>query len=487
MRAFDGNKSARSGTWAIALICVAQFVVVLDATIVTTALPAIRQALGFSDADLQWVFTAYALVFGGLLICGGRVADLAGRRRAFLIGLVLFTVASAGCALAWSPTALVAARVLQGAGAALLSPAALAILTTLSEPGEARRRAVGWWTAVAAGGGASGWVLGGLIAEYAGWRWVFAVNVPIGLIALVMTPWLLPADRKETRPPRLDLGGALTATAGLALLVYGLTSAGDRGLGELSSWLPLLLAATAFMIFVRHEGRTADPLLPLGLLRSRSVAVASLTALAITASTTPAMYLAVLCVQDVLGVPAGRASLLFPTVNLAVIAGSLLGPRLLGRLGGRRALLVGFTGIAIGITLLMALPAGGLPVVQLLAAFTLIGAGLGTASVASTQTGTDAADPAYRGVTSGVLNSAAQVGTAVGVALLVPLAAAAAGPAVMTGYRIGFIGACAIALGGALSSFLVPVRPAGRKSESVITCPSSGVVATQAKGSHEGE
>ena len=171
------------------------------------------------------------------------------------------------------------------------------------------------------------------------------------------------------------------------------------------------------------------------------------------------MYLSVLYVQDVLGVPAGRASLLFPAVNLAVIAGSLLGPRLLVRLGGRRTLLVGFAGIAVGITLLMVLPAAGLPVVQLLAAFTLIGAGLGTASVASTQTGTDAADPAYRGVTSGVLNSAAQVGTAVGVALLVPLAAATAGPAVMTGYRIGFLGAGAIALAGALSSLLVPGRP----------------------------
>ncbi|HEX5908344.1 MAG TPA: MFS transporter [Propionibacteriaceae bacterium] len=474
MMTFAGNTPAKARTSAIAVICIAQFVVVLDATIVVTALPAIRQALGFSDTGLQWVFTAYALVFGGLLICGGRVADVAGRRRTFLIGLVLFTAASAGCALAWSPAALVAARILQGAGAALLSPAALALLTTLSEPGEARRRAVGWWTAVAAGGGASGWVLGGLISEYAGWRWVFAVNVPIGLIALVMTPWLLPADQKQTQTPRLDLGGALTATAGLALLVYGLTSAGDRGLGRLSSWLPLLLAAVAFVIFVRHEGRTADPLVPLGLLRSRAVAGANLTALAITASTTPAMYLAVLYVQDVLMVPAGRASLLFPAVNLAVIAGSLLGPRLLDRLGGQRTLLVGFTGIAIGITLLIALRAEGLPVIQLLAAFTLIGAGLGTASVASTQTGTDAADPAYRGVASGLLNSAAQVGTAVGVALLVPIAAAAAGPAVMAGYRIGFLGACAIALGGALSSFLVPT---------VITSSSSGVVATQAKQS----
>ena len=195
MKAFAGNTTLRKQTWAIALICLAQFVVVLDATIVVTALPAIRQALGFSDAGLQWVFTAYTLVFGGLLICGGRVADLAGQRRTFLIGFALFTAASAGCALAWSPATLVTARVLQGAGAALLSPAALALLTTLSEPGEARRRAVGWWTAVAAGGGASGWVLGGLITEYAGWRWVFAVNVPIGLIALAMTPWLLPPDR----------------------------------------------------------------------------------------------------------------------------------------------------------------------------------------------------------------------------------------------------------------------------------------------------
>jgi len=490
MSTFAGNTPASARMWALAVICVAQFVVVLDATIVTTALPAIRQALGFSDAGLQWVFTAYTLVFGGLLICGGRVADLVGRRRTFLIGLGLFAAASGGCALAWSPAALVAARVFQGAGAALLSPAALALLTTLTEPGEGRRRAVGWWTAVAAGGGASGWVLGGLISEYAGWRWVFAVNVPIGLIALVITPWLLPADRKETPTSRLDLGGALAPTAGLALLVYGLTSAGDRGLGQLSSWGTLLLAATAFVIFVRHERRTADPLLPPGLLRSRPVAGANLIALALTASTTPAMYLSVLYVQDVLGVPAGRASLLFPAVDLAVIAGSLLGPRLLVRRGGRRTLLVGFTGIAMGITALMILPAGGLPVVQLLAAFTLIGAGLGAASVASTQTGTDAADPAYRGVASGVLNSAAQVGTAVGVALLVPLAAAAAGPAVMTGYRIGFLGACAIALAGALSSLLVPVRPTsdrkGSKVPTVITCSSSGVVAPK-QGTHERE
>jgi EmrB/QacA subfamily drug resistance transporter len=459
MRGFAGNSTLTATPAAIATICVAQFVVVLDATIVTTALPTIRQALGFSDAELQWVFTAYVLVFGGLLILGGRVADLAGRRRTFLIGLGLFAAASAGCALAWSPAVLVGARVVQGAGAALLSPAALALLTTLTEPGEARRRAVGWWTAVAAGGGASGWVLGGLITEYAGWRWVFAINVPVGLAALVVAPLLLPADRKQAEHRRLDLGGALSATTGLALLVYGLTSAGERGLDGLASWLPLVLAALAFVIFVRHEGRTAGPLVPLGLLRSPPVAVANLTALAITASTTPAAYLSVLYIQDVLGLPAGRASLLFPAINLTVIVGSLAGPRLLGKLGARRTLLAGFTGITVGIALLLALPVGGLPVVQLLAAFVLMGAGLGTASVASTQTGTDAAEPVYRGVTSGLLNSAAQVGTAIGVALLVPLATAAGWP-LMTGYRVGFLGAGVIALLGALSSFLIPAHPA---------------------------
>jgi EmrB/QacA subfamily drug resistance transporter len=458
---FDGNKPDNERTLALAVVCVAQFVVVLDVTIVTTALPAIRQALGFSDAQLQWVFTAYALVFGGLLIFGGRVADLAGRRRTFLIGLALFTVASAGCALAWSPGALVAARVLQGAGAALLSPAALALLTTFTEPGESRRRAVGWWTAVAATGGASGWVLGGLISESVGWRWVFAVNVPIAAVALVIAPRALRADRPARNASRLDLGGALTATAGLALLVYGLTSAGERGLDQVATWLPLLLAAIAFVIFVRHEGRTADPLLPLGLLRSRPVAGANLTAMAITASTSPAMYLAVLYVQQLLGISAGRASLLFPGVNLGVIVGSLAGPRLLARLRARRTLVTGFGGIAIGTMLLLLLPDSGLPVVQLLMAFAVMGVGLGIASVASTQTGTDAADSAYRGVASGVLNSAAQVGTAIGVALLLPVAAAV-GLDTMTGYRIGWIGAGAIAFAGALASLLVPAAARSR-------------------------
>ena len=248
MSGFAGN-SRRTGPLAIAIVCMSQFMVILDVTIVVIALPAIRDGLAFSDAGLQWVFTAYTLVF----------------------------------------------------------------------------------------------------------------------VALAIALLVLPADKKSTEQRHLDLGGALTVTASLALLVYRLTSAGDRGLARLLSWLPLLLATVTFMIFIRHEERTADPLLPLRLLRSLPVAGANLTALAITASTSSAMYLAVMYVQRVLGIPAGQASLLFPAVNLAAIVGALLSPRLLGRFGARRSLLAGFATITVGITLLVALPTQGLPVVQLLA------------------------------------------------------------------------------------------------------------------------
>ena len=450
------------------------FVVVLDVTIVTTALPAIRQGLEFTDNELQWVFTR---VRAGLRRtadlrrprgrCSGSTTNFPHRSRAVLgrvCGLRPRVVArnsrgrpgTAGCRS--GPALARCTGRAHDAQPAWRSAAACCGLVDRS-----RGR---WW--------ASGWVLGGFITEYAGWRWAFAVNVPIGLVALTTTPLLLPPDQQQTERRRLDLGGALTAVAGLALLVYGLTNAGHRGLDRPSSWLPLLLAALAFTIFVRHESQAPDPLVPPRLLGSRPVAGANLTALAITASTSPAMYLAVLYVQQTLGLPPGRASLLFPSVNLGVIAGSLCGPRFLGRLGARRTLLAGFAGITAGSTMLVALPPEGLPVVQLLGAFAVMGAGLGIASVASTQTGTDAADPAYRGVASGVLNSAAQVGTAVGVALLLRLATAV-GLDTMAGYRTGFVGAGAIAVAGAIGSLLVPpVR-------SLITCSSSGVVTDASK------
>jgi hypothetical protein len=250
---------------------------------------------------------------------------------------------------------------------------------------------------------------------------------------------------------------------------HGLTSTGERGPLQVTSWAPLLLAGCVLAVLVRHLRRAADPLLPLRLLRSRAAAGANLTALALTATTTPAMYLATLYVQQVLRLSPARASLLFPVFNLAVIAGSLTGPAALRRVGARRTLLAGFAAVAAGTALFASLPVASLPghgrpIGQLLAAFAVMGAGLGGASVASTHAGAEAADPAYQGVASGVLTSASQIGTAFGVAILAPLATAA-GSAVTGGYRTGFIGACALALAGLLTSLLLPPPRASARQD----------------------
>ena len=466
MGAFTGDAGRRPWSpLAVAVVCVAQFVVVLDATIVTTALPAIRSALGFSPVGLAWVLTAYTLVFGGLLVPGGRVADLLGPRRIFGLGLAVFAVASAGCGLAWSPAVLIAARGVQGLGAALLSPAALALLTAVSEPGAARRRAVGWWTAAAAGGGASGWVLGGLFTQYLGWRAVFWVNLPIAVAVLALALRALPTGvrRADSRP---DLVGGVTVTAALGLLVYGLSNIGERGARSPAGWLSLLLAGCLAAVAAWHLRRTPDPLLPRGLLRSRVMAGADLTALMLTAATTPAMYLSTLYVQQVLRFSPARASLLFPVFSLAVVAGSLAGPGTVRVVGARPTLLGGFAAIAGAIALLATLPgdppAGGPPttVARILGAFAAMGFGLGAASVASTHAGTEAAPPAHQGVSSGVLNSAAQVGTALGLAVVAPLAAAA-GTEAVGGYLTGFAGAGVIALLGLPPSLLIQRVPTG--------------------------
>ena len=450
MRPLTGN-SGRGAGLGIALVCVAQFVVVLDVTIVTTSLPVVRQSLGFSAAGLTWVITAYTLVFGGFLIPGGRLADLVGARRVFVLGFVLFSVASGACALAGSPAMLVGARAVQGLGAAMLSPAAFALLAQLTAPGPARRRAVGWWTAAAATGGASGWVLGGVLTQYLGWQSVFWVNLPIGLATAILAVRLPTGQR--TRGRRLDLPGSVGVVVALALLLLGLTSIGERGPTAVESWGPLLLAAVAVVLVVRRERTTADPLVPGAVVSSRPVLGAILTAFAITATTTPAMYLSTLYVQQVLHYPPVRASLLFPIVNLGVVGGSLLGPSALRRWGGRRTLVVGFATIGVGIVPLLTLgPDRAVP--QLVLAFTLVGAGLGAASVASTQTGTEAAGADQKGVAAGILSAAAQVGNAFGLALT-PLAIGADGE---IAFGVGFVGTAVLAIVGLFLGLLVPTR-----------------------------
>jgi MFS family permease len=419
----------------LALLCGAQFLIVLDVTIVAIALPDMRSSLGFSAAGLQWVVSAYTLAFGGLLVVAGRAGDLVGQRRLFAIGVAGFGTASLMCALASAPAALLAARAVQGVAAAALTPAALALLTAAFETPAERRHAVGWWTAAAAGGGASGWVLGGVLVQAFGWPAVFLVNVPLCAAGALVAPRvLLETPRREDG--RLDIAGALAVTAGVTLLVLSLTRIEGAGVDDPLAIASLATAVAALALFARLERGAADPILPPWMLRRPAFARATGAAVALTASTTPAMFLAILYQQGPLGRAALVTGLWCVPFNVAVIAGSLLGPRVRRP---RAAMTAGLGAVAAGAAVLIALSPAALP-----PAFLLMGGGLGVAAVASTASGTAALGEDDQGVAAGVLNAAAQVGTALGLAVVATLAAA-------TGYRAGFAAAAAIALAAAVA------------------------------------
>lgn len=431
----------------LALLCVAQFVVVLDVTIVAVALPSTRADLGGDPSSLQWVVTAYTVAFSGLLVFGGRIADVYGGRRGFVTGLTLFAAASLACGASPNLGVLIGARVVQGAGAALLAPAALALLTRLYAGDRVRRRALAWWTAAAAGGGASGWVLGGLVATGPGWRWIYLVNVPLALGAGALAMRLLAADRATSR--RLDVAGAITITAGLSLLVLALGrfehGAVLAGLGGLA------LAGVATAAFALAERRSPDPLVPLRLARQRAFGTANLVAAVITATTTPPLLICLLYLQGVGGWSPLESGLAFTPVNLAVVAGSLAAPAVLRSRGPRAAMVIGLTGVAAGCVALAFLPAGGGAIAVLLPAFVTLGAGLGLASTASTASGIATVAQPEHGVASGILTATAQAGTAIGLAGLVGLAHGMTGTVdSIPGLRIAAVAAAAIALGTAV-------------------------------------
>jgi MFS family permease len=449
----------------LGLLCSVQFVLVLDVTIVAVALPSLRDGLGFSAEGLQWVVSAYVLAFAGFLLVGGRAADLWGRRRLFLAGLLTFAGASGWCGLAGASGELVAARAVQGLGAAVVAPAGLSLLTTAFAEGAARERALGMWTAAAAGGGATGFLLGGVPTQAVGWRAVFLVNVPVGVVGLLLAP-VLQAGRVEGTPRRLDLAGAVALTGGLGSLVYALSRV-ERA-GPAATWLlPLGAAALLGVAFVARERRAAEPLVPLGTLRLPGLSGASLVALLLTAVTTPAMLFSILYLQDLLGYPPTLVGATVAPFSLAVVAGSLAGARLAGaaRLGPRRTMAAGLLGVGLGAAALSTMAAsGGLPA-AMLAGFVLSGLGLGVASVASTAMGTAAVPAAEQGLASGLLNTAAQVGTALGLAVLVTVASArtaaltppGAQPpaaAVVDGYRLAILAGLAaiLAAAGALAT-----------------------------------
>ena len=440
----------------IALPCVAQFVIVLDVTIVAIALPAMQADLGLSTTTLGWVLTAYTLVFGGCLVAAGRLADRIGRRRAFAGGLGLFAAASLACGLAPNGAALLGGRVVQGLGAALVSPAALALVTAARPEGRARARALGWWTAAAAGGGASGWVLGGLLSGLLDWRWIFLVNVPLCVAAAVLAPRFL-AEWRHPAPARPDVAGAVLATTGLGALVLALTLAETDG----------LLA----------EARTPDPLLDRAQLRRPGVAGPSAVAAVLTATTTPPMLFCILHAQHVLGLAPVAAGLLFPPFNLAVVAGSLAGPRVVAAAGERRAMAGGLLAVAAGALALRAIAPGAPALPSLLGGFVLLGAGLGVASVASTARGTAALGAAEQGLASGLLATSAQLGTALGLAALVPLAAGhthalGGGPAAqVAGFELGFSLAAVLAAAAAAALAVAGLRSSRRRTATTTVVP----------------
>ena len=492
MNVFGRNIGERRWV-ALGLLCVAQFVVVLDATIVAIALPEIQLDLGFSQAGLQWVISAYTLVFGGFLLLVGRAADLWGRRRLFMVGLAVFTGASLACGFAGSPLALVLGRIAQGLGAAIVAPSALSSLTAAFPEGEDRGRALGVWTAAAAGGGATGWLLGGLLTGSLGWEWVFFVNLPVGLAGVALAPFLISESRDETAPPRLDVAGAVSVTAGLTLLVYGITRVQEAGLTAPVTLVSLASSIVLLALFVVVEGWVRHPLVPLGVFRSRVLLEANLIALVLTAATTPPMLLCTLYVQQVLGFSPAQAGLVFPPFNLAVIGGSLLGPRLVARLGPRTTMVCGLIAIAAGSAFLLGISAqGGGYLLYLIPAFILMGAGLGCASVASTTSGTAAADGGLQGLASGLLNSAAQIGTVLGLAILVPLSAARtetlaetmpADPALVQGFRIAFLGAAIIAACGiAIATLLTKQKQQKPTLQQMPQAPYNNHPASQQKG-----
>src|SRR5918998_3425273 len=463
MRGAEVKREDLRRWWALALLCVAQFVDVLDINAVIVALPSIGRELGFSRGDLQWVITAYVLFFGGFLLLAGRLADLLGRRRMFVGGLALFTLSSLGGGMAGSPAVLLVARAAQGLGAAIVAPAALAIISTTFREGSERNLAMGVWTAVAAGGGAAGLVLGGLITDLLGWEWIFFVNVPLGVAGIALSYILLREDHGVEASRRPDLLGAITITAGLVILVYGLTRAEDAGFGSLLTLGSLGLAASLIATFVLVERSIADPLVPLGIFRTRDLTGSALVAFTNTAVTAPVGVLAVVYLQEVLAYSptfAGFAGLPF---SLSVIAGSFLGSRLTGRFGSRLTMACGLIGICAATLVAVGISAeSGLWYV--LSNATLSGLALGCSAVASTTRGTSVVREEERGLVSGLLNSSAQIGTAVGLALLFKLAAAHAeaiasaeptARALVEGYRLAFFVGAGLAAAGALVALFV--------------------------------
>jgi EmrB/QacA subfamily drug resistance transporter len=401
---------------ALAIVCAAFFMTVLDVSIVNVALPSIGKALHFTEANLQWVITAYAITFGGFLLLGGRAADLLGRRRVFYVGVMVFTVASFLCGLAWSESVLIGARALQGLGAAIISPAALSIIMTSFDEGAERNKALGIWGAIGGSGAAVGVLAGGVLTKYLGWEWIFFVNVPVGAAALLLAPRFVResrSDRKQTQ----DIAGAITITAGLALLVYGVSEAPNHGWS--SSWTisRLAVAAALLIAFVVVETRARHPLMPFRIFRVSTVAGANVAGLLLGAVVFANFFLLTLYVQNVLHWSALKTGVTFVATAGSAILWAGVAQALVTKIGAKTVMATGFVATIAGLLWYTQIPVHASYATDLLPGYLLIGLALPFSFIPVSIAALAGVEQHEAGLASGLINTAQQVGGAIGVAV----------------------------------------------------------------------
>jgi len=460
----------------LAALCAAFFMVILDVAIVNVALPTIQVDLDFSQKNLQWVVSAYALTFGGLLLLGGRIADLVGRRRIFILGVGLFALASLIAGLASTEETLIAARAAQGVGAALMTPAALSILMTTFAEGRERNMALGIWGAVGASGGTVGVLLGGIFTDTIGWEWIFLLNVPVGLAVIASAPFLLDESRADSGHRRFDLAGGVTITASLALLVYALVEASSEGWASATTIGRLVGSAVLMGIFILIELRSRAPIMPFSIFRIRAVTGSNVAGFALGAAMFGMFFILTLYMQQVVQYSPLETGLAYLSTALAAFLAAVGGARLVTRIGPRTPMVAGLLLFAVGVLLLAQIPADGEYLSDLLPGMLVTGFGLGLAFVAFSIGALEGVPDRDAGLASGLSNTSQQIGGALGVAIMSTLAITrtedlvadgTAQPQALTeGFQLALYSGVGLAVLGALA-VLALVRPPRRAEEAV--------------------
>jgi EmrB/QacA subfamily drug resistance transporter len=451
---------------ALILLCLAQFVVVLDASIVNVALPSIGEALSFSESNLAWVVNAYVIAFGGFLLLGGRAADLLGRRRVFMAGLTVVGIASLAAGFAETQGQLIAARAAQGLGAAITSPAALSIITTLFQDGSERNKALGVWGAVAGSAGAAGVLLGGILTDGLGWEWVLWVNVPVAAIALALTPGLIPESRSESVTRHFDAAGAISVTAGLSLLAYAFLDASESGWGSTKIIGLLAGSAALIAIFVAIERRSKAPLVPFRIFRLRTLTGANVVGLLLGASLFSMFYFVSLYMQQVLGYSAIEAGLAYLPLALTIVVAAGVGGQLVTRFGFKPILATGLAFVAAGLLYWSQISVGGGFLTDILGPSLLAAMGLGFGFVTSTIAAVAGVGDREQGLASGLINTSQQIGGALGLAVLSSIATSRTEDVMATGssglpnaltegFQAAFLGGAVIAALGVVATLIL--------------------------------